>query len=95
MLQAMDSGGKDGSIKTVRSTTLITIRLTNPHQLSGGLAPYVCRVVSFKVPSEEEAAHDFLWRIEKQSPKKGESEWQQVVRSADIHLTCTKNSCDL
>jgi polyphosphate kinase 2 (PPK2 family) len=31
-----------------------------------------CRVVGFKQPSAEELAHDFLWRIEHQAPKRGE-----------------------
>jgi PPK2 family polyphosphate:nucleotide phosphotransferase len=38
----------------------------------GAMNPQSCRVVSFKQPSPEELAHDFLWRIEKQVPKRGE-----------------------
>ena len=34
--------------------------------------PQSCRVVGFKQPSREESAHDFLWRIEKETPKRGE-----------------------
>jgi PPK2 family polyphosphate:nucleotide phosphotransferase len=34
--------------------------------------PQGCRVVSFKQPSAEELAHDFLWRIERQAPQRGE-----------------------
>jgi len=33
--------------------------------------PQGCNVASFKVPTSEEAAHDFLWRIHKQTPGKG------------------------
>lgn len=55
VLQAMDTGGKDGTIKHVFSAF-------NPQ----GVA-----VTSFKVPSEEELAHDFLWRIHKATPRRG------------------------
>ena len=56
ILQAMDTGGKDGTIKHVFS----------------GVNPTGCRVVSFKAPSEEELAHDFLWRVQKAVPRYGE-----------------------
>ena len=56
VLQAMDTGGKDGTIKHVFS----------------GVNPTGCRVTSFKAPSEEELAHDFLWRIHKAVPRYGE-----------------------
>jgi len=56
VLQAMDTGGKDGTIKHVFT----------------GVNPTGCRVTSFKQPSEEELAHDFLWRIQKAVPRYGE-----------------------
>lgn len=56
VLQAIDAGGKDGTIK----------------QVFRGLNPASCRVVSFKVPSEEERSHDFLWRVHSKAPAKGE-----------------------
>lgn len=56
VLQAIDAGGKDGTIKHV----------------FGGLNPAGCRVVSFKVPSEEERSHDFLWRVHARTPAAGE-----------------------
>jgi len=56
VLQAIDAGGKDGTIKHV----------------FGGLNPASCRVVSFKVPSEEERSHDFLWRVHAKAPAQGE-----------------------
>ena len=56
VLQAMDAGGKDGAIRKV----------------FGGVNPQGCRVTSFKAPSEEELAHDFLWRINKATPRRGE-----------------------
>jgi PPK2 family polyphosphate:nucleotide phosphotransferase len=55
VLQAMDAGGKDGTIRHVMS----------------GVNPQGCEVTSFKVPSTEEKAHDFLWRIHKAVPKLG------------------------
>jgi PPK2 family polyphosphate:nucleotide phosphotransferase len=55
VLQAMDTGGKDGTIKAVFS----------------GVNPQGCHVWSFKVPSVEEAAHDFLWRYHLKTPAKG------------------------
>ena len=56
VLQALDAGGKDGTIKHVFR----------------GLNPAGCRVVSFKVPSAEERSHDFLWRVHDKAPGKGE-----------------------
>lgn len=55
-LQALDAGGKDGVIRHV----------------IGAMNPQGCHVVSFKQPTSEELAHDFLWRVEHQTPKKGE-----------------------
>src|SRR3712207_3524133 len=55
VLQAMDTGGKDGTIKHVFE----------------GINPQGCRVSSFKAPSAEEANHDFLWRYHKSAPAKG------------------------
>jgi PPK2 family polyphosphate:nucleotide phosphotransferase len=55
VFQAMDAGGKDGTIRNVLK----------------GVNPQGVRVHSFKVPSKEEMAHDFLWRIHKVVPGKG------------------------
>jgi PPK2 family polyphosphate:nucleotide phosphotransferase len=52
----MDTSGKDGIIKHVMS----------------GVNPQGCRVASFKVPSEEELDHDFLWRYWRHLPARGE-----------------------
>jgi PPK2 family polyphosphate:nucleotide phosphotransferase len=56
VLQAMDAGGKDGTIRHVMSS----------------INPQGCRVTSFKAPTGEELAHDFLWRIHKAAPRRGE-----------------------
>ena len=55
VLQGMDTSGKDGVIRHVISA----------------FNPVSCRVESFKVPTSEELAHDFLWRIHKTVPRKG------------------------
>lgn len=56
VLQAMDTGGKDSTIRLVFE----------------GVNPQGVRVVSFKSPTPEEKAHDFMWRIHKQVPQNGE-----------------------
>lgn len=55
VLQAPDAAGKDGLIRKVL----------------GRMNPQGCRTYPFKVPSKEELAHDFLWRIHKCTPAKG------------------------
>jgi len=56
VLQGIDGAGKDGTIRHVMA----------------GVNPQNCRVTSFKVPSAEEAAHDFLWRVHAAVPQRGE-----------------------
>ena len=56
VLQGRDTAGKDGTIKHV----------------AGYLNPRGVHVSSFGVPSEEEREHDFLWRIHRHTPRKGE-----------------------
>lgn len=55
VFQAMDAGGKDGAIRAVTQ----------------GVNPQGVRVTSFKAPSKEELAHDFLWRVHKAVPARG------------------------
>jgi PPK2 family polyphosphate:nucleotide phosphotransferase len=55
VLQGMDTSGKDGAIRSVLAS----------------VDPQGCRVESFKVPTEEELAHDFLWRVHRVVPRKG------------------------
>lgn len=55
VLQAMDTAGKDGAIEHVMS----------------GVNPQGCMVHSFKQPSAEELAHDFLWRAGCRLPERG------------------------
>jgi len=56
VLQAMDTGGKDGTIRHVFE----------------GVDPQGVKVASFKVPTPEELDHDYLWRVHKQVPARGE-----------------------
>jgi PPK2 family polyphosphate:nucleotide phosphotransferase len=56
VLQAIDGGGKDGTIRHVFK----------------GVNPQGCRVASFKKPTESELARDFLWRVHQVVPAKGE-----------------------
>jgi PPK2 family polyphosphate:nucleotide phosphotransferase len=55
IFQAMDAAGKDSTIKHVMS----------------GINPQGCQVYSFKAPSTEELAHDFLWRTTRCLPERG------------------------
>jgi PPK2 family polyphosphate:nucleotide phosphotransferase len=55
VLQGMDTSGKDGTISHVMS----------------GMSPLGVQVAAFKAPSQEELAHDFLWRIHQRIPPKG------------------------
>ncbi len=56
VFQAMDAAGKDGTIKHVMS----------------GVNPQGVRVKAFKAPGEEELAHDFLWRVMRELPERGQ-----------------------
>ncbi len=56
VLQAMDTGGKDGVIRKVFS----------------GVNPQGVRIANFKAPTPEELEHDYLWRVHQKVPGKGE-----------------------
>ncbi len=55
VLQAMDTGGKDGTVKHVFT----------------GANPLGCQVTAFKKPTPDELAHDYLWRIHRATPAYG------------------------
>ena len=55
VLQGIDTGGKDGTIKSVFQE----------------VGPIGCQVVAFKVPTPEELAHPYLWRYQKETPENG------------------------
>jgi PPK2 family polyphosphate:nucleotide phosphotransferase len=56
VLQGLDTSGKDGTIRSVLDE----------------INPVGVRVASFKVPTDEELAHDFLWRVHPKTPGRGE-----------------------
>ncbi|MFZ0896448.1 MAG: PPK2 family polyphosphate kinase, partial [Candidatus Nitrosopolaris sp.] len=56
ILQGVDASGKDGTIRHVM----------------GALNPQSCYVKSFKVPTEEDLSHDYLWRVHMAVPPKGQ-----------------------
>src|SRR5213595_3231990 len=56
VLQGLDTSGKDGTLRAVFGRT----------------SPIGVRAVAWKAPTEEERAHDFLWRIHAQVPRSGE-----------------------
>jgi len=56
VIQAMDTGGKDGTVKSVFSK----------------VDPQGIHIEPFKKPNEDELAHDFLWRVHKQVPQDGQ-----------------------
>jgi PPK2 family polyphosphate:nucleotide phosphotransferase len=56
VLQGMDAAGKDGTVRHVMS----------------GVNPQGVHVSSFKVPSAEELGHDYLWRLNRRLPARGE-----------------------
>jgi PPK2 family polyphosphate:nucleotide phosphotransferase len=76
ILQGMDTSGKDGVIRHVFE----------------GVNPQGVRVSSFKQPTPEELSHDFLWRIHRDAPAKGEvvifnrSHYEDVLIARVHHL---------
>jgi len=78
VIQGMDASGKDGAIRNVFSST-------NPQGVT---------VTSFKVPTEEEAAHDFLWRIHMNTPRKGMIRIFNRSHYEDVLVTRVHKWCD-
>ena len=82
VLQAMDTGGKDGAIGN-----LLT-----------GVNPAGVQIASFKAPTTEELKHDFLWRIHAQAPKRGHigvfnrSHYEDVLITR-VHGLIDKKTC--
>jgi PPK2 family polyphosphate:nucleotide phosphotransferase len=79
VLQAMDAGGKDGTLSHVL----------------GALNPQGVTVTGFKVPTPDEAAHDFLWRVHPHVPARGyiavfnRSHYEDVL-APRVHESVTK-----
>lgn len=77
ILQGMDASGKDGVIKHVLGT----------------MNPQGVQVTSFKVPTEEEVAHDFLWRIHKNTPARGRIQVFNRSHYEDVLVTRVHGWC--
>ncbi len=75
VLQAMDAGGKDSTIRNV----------------FGPLNPQGCRVTGFKAPSTRERAHDYLWRIHRETPGRGEIRVFNRSHYEDVLIVRVKN----
>jgi PPK2 family polyphosphate:nucleotide phosphotransferase len=80
IFQAMDAAGKDGTIKHVMS----------------GVNPEGCQVYSFKVPSDTELQHDFLWRTTQHLPERGHigifnRSYYEEVLVVRVHSDVLKN----
>ena len=77
VLQAMDTAGKGGIVGHV----------------VGSVNPYGVHIAQFKAPTDEEKAHDFLWRIRKQLPTPGmlgvfdRSHYEDVLAQRVRHLS--------
>jgi PPK2 family polyphosphate:nucleotide phosphotransferase len=78
VLQGMDASGKDGVIRNV----------------FGAFNPQGVLVRSFKVPTEEELSHDFLWRIHQWAPAKGMIQVFNRSHYEDILVTRVHDWCD-
>ena len=78
ILQGLDASGKDGAIKKVL----------------GHLNPQGVSVTSFKVPTEKELAHDFLWRIHMNVPQKGMISVFNRSQYEDVLVTRVHGLCD-
>ncbi|HVF80975.1 MAG TPA: PPK2 family polyphosphate kinase [Flavisolibacter sp.] len=78
VIQGMDASGKDGAIKNV----------------FGGLNPQGIAVKSFKTPTAEELAHDFLWRIHQHMPARGMIQLFNRSHYEDVLITRVHGWCD-
>ena len=78
VIQGMDASGKDGVIRNV----------------FGKLNPQGVMVKSFKVPTPEETAHDFLWRVHQHTPAKGMIQLFNRSHYEDILVTRVHKWCD-
>jgi len=81
-LQALDAGGKDGTIRHVL----------------GYMNPQGCRVQAFKQPTPEEQSHDFLWRAHRAVPARGEvvifnRSYYEDVLVTRVHGMIDKKTC--
>lgn len=82
IFQAMDTGGKDGAVKSLMT----------------GLNPTGVQVTSFKAPTWEELDHDYLWRVHQKVPSRGmigvwnRSHYEDVLITR-VHKMVDKKTC--
>lgn len=74
ILQGVDASGKDGAVRHVFT----------------GVNPQICRVTSFKEPSTQERAHDFLWRIYPHIPEAGSLAVFNRSHYEDVLVPCAR-----
>jgi PPK2 family polyphosphate:nucleotide phosphotransferase len=80
ILQGLDASGKDGVVA----------------HAFGAMNPQGVRVASFKKPTEQELSHDFLWRVHRQTPARGEivifnrSHYEDVLAVRVHHLVASE-----
>jgi PPK2 family polyphosphate:nucleotide phosphotransferase len=83
ILQGVDTSGKDGAVRRIFT----------------GVNPQYCRVVSFKEPDAEELRHDYLWRIYRALPERGElgifnrSQYEDVLVPYARGLLTQEDAC--
>lgn len=81
ILQGVDASGKDGTIRHVM----------------GALNPQNCSVKSFRIPNSNEIEHDYLWRVHKEIPSKGQinifnrSHYEDIIESKVNRLISKKD----
>lgn len=75
VFQAMDTGGKDSTIRSVMTP----------------LNPFGVRVVAFKAPNDTELHHDFLWRIHENTPRFGHIHVFNRSHYEDVLIVRVKN----
>lgn len=78
VIQGLDGSGKDGVIRDV----------------FGNMNPQGVTVKSFKAPTDEEASHDFLWRVHQHAPQKGMIQVFNRSHYEDILVTRVHKWCD-
>lgn len=76
VFQGQDASGKDGAVKNV----------------FGSVNPMGCNVKGFRVPSKEEASHDFLWRVHQNTPERGMIQIFNRSHYEDVIIPTLNNS---
>ena len=78
ILQGMDTSGKDGTVRSMFS----------------GISPMGIRAAAFKAPTDNELAHDYLWRVHQQVPVKGEIAIFNRSHYEDVLITRVQGMID-